>query len=427
MRAVIGIVPQDTVLFNDTVKYNIAYGRIGANEAEIKEAARLAQIDKFIVELPLGYDAMVGERGLKLSGGEKQRVAIARTILKNPPILLLDEATSALDTGTEREIQSALNEVSRNRTTLVIAHRLSTVVDADEILVLDHGQIIERGRHAELLAQNGHYASMWNKQREAAAAREKLKEVENDPDVAPGVAKGARAVLAVADIAAEGDFRRFAPAGRRCELPPQWAAHPGGSPRNGRRCTEAQIIDPPHRAADLSQHRKGRSALDDLDPVDFHALVALARGVADALVGLHRLHARAPERAGMQIDVAAAAVRHHKAKALLVVEELDLAFDHGTGRRRCRGDGRNRHRRNRRHRRNVAAAAETAAAAEVAARTARWRFRRGDIDAVHRHHLHAARTVRQIADDAWCLAAHRCAPPPAARWRDRRRRRHCPV
>ena len=189
LRRVIGIVPQDTVLFNDTVKYNIAYGRIGANEAEIKDAARLAQIDKFITLLPMGYDSMVGERGLKLSGGEKQRVAIARTILKNPPILLLDEATSALDTGTEREIQSALNEISRDRTSLVIAHRLSTVVDADEILVLDHGEIIERGRHAELLALNGHYASMWNKQREAAAAREKLKEVENDPDVAPGIAK----------------------------------------------------------------------------------------------------------------------------------------------------------------------------------------------------------------------------------------------
>ena len=189
LRSVIGIVPQDTVLFNDTVKYNIAYGRIGANEADIKEAARLAQIDKFIAHLPLGYDAMVGERGLKLSGGEKQRVAIARTILKNPPILLLDEATSALDTGTEREIQSALNIVSQNRTALVIAHRLSTVIDADEILVLDHGTIIERGRHGELLAQNGHYASMWNKQREAAAAREKLKEVENDPDVMAGIAK----------------------------------------------------------------------------------------------------------------------------------------------------------------------------------------------------------------------------------------------
>ena len=189
LRSVIGIVPQDTVLFNDTVKYNIAYGRIGANESEIKDAARLAQIDKFITLLPMGYDSMVGERGLKLSGGEKQRVAIARTILKNPPILLLDEATSALDTGTEREIQSALNEISRNRTSLVIAHRLSTVVDADEILVLDHGQIIERGRHAELLALNGHYASMWNKQREAAAAREKLKEIETDPDVVPDVAR----------------------------------------------------------------------------------------------------------------------------------------------------------------------------------------------------------------------------------------------
>ncbi len=189
LRAAIGIVPQDTVLFNDTVKYNIAYGRIGANENEIKEAARLAQIDKFIVELPLGYESMVGERGLKLSGGEKQRVAIARTILKNPPVLLLDEATSALDTGTEREIQGALNQVSQGRTTLVIAHRLSTVIDADEILVLDHGQIIERGRHGELLAMNGHYASMWNKQREAAAAREKLKEVEADPDVVPGLAR----------------------------------------------------------------------------------------------------------------------------------------------------------------------------------------------------------------------------------------------
>ena len=189
LRSVIGIVPRDTVLFNDTVKYNIAYGRIGASEADIKEAARLAQIDKFIAHLPLGYEAMVGERGLKLSGGEKQRVAIARTILKNPPILLLDEATSALDTGTEREIQSALNIVSQNRTALVIAHRLSTVIDADEILVLDHGTIIERGRHGELLAQNGHYASMWNKQREAAAAREKLKEVENDPDVMAGIAK----------------------------------------------------------------------------------------------------------------------------------------------------------------------------------------------------------------------------------------------
>jgi len=189
LRAQIGIVPQDTVLFNDTIRYNIAYGRIGANESEIKDAARYAQIDKFIHELPQGFDAMVGERGLKLSGGEKQRVAIARTILKNPPILLLDEATSALDTGTEREIQGALADISRNRTTLVIAHRLSTVIDADEILVLDHGEIIERGRHAELLARGGHYASMWNKQKEAAAAREKLKAVENDPDVVPDIAR----------------------------------------------------------------------------------------------------------------------------------------------------------------------------------------------------------------------------------------------
>jgi ATP-binding cassette subfamily B protein len=189
LRHVIGIVPQDTVLFNDTVKYNIAYGRIGATEAEIKEAARHAQIDKFIKELPLGYDAMVGERGLKLSGGEKQRVAIARTILKNPPILLLDEATSALDTHTEREIQGALSEVSRNRTSLVIAHRLSTVVDADEILVLDHGEIVERGRHGELVLRGGPYASMWNKQKQAAEALEKLKAVENDPEVVPGVAR----------------------------------------------------------------------------------------------------------------------------------------------------------------------------------------------------------------------------------------------
>ncbi|HUO88921.1 MAG TPA: ABC transporter ATP-binding protein/permease [Rhizomicrobium sp.] len=189
LRKAIGIVPQDTVLFNDTIRYNIAYGRIGATEAEVKDAARLAQIDKFVVELPLGYDAMVGERGLKLSGGEKQRVAIARTILKNPPILLLDEATSALDTHTEREIQGALSEVSRNRTSLVIAHRLSTVIDADEILVLDHGQIVERGRHAELVARGGHYAAMWNKQKQAAEALALLKAVEDDPDVAPGLAR----------------------------------------------------------------------------------------------------------------------------------------------------------------------------------------------------------------------------------------------
>ena len=189
VRAVIGIVPQDTVLFNDSIRYNIRYGRISASDAEIEEAARLAQIEPFIKQLPDGFNAMVGERGLKLSGGEKQRVAIARTILKNPPILLLDEATSALDTHTEREIQSALKEVSRNRTTLVIAHRLSTVVDADEILVLDKGQIVERGKHADLLVRNGAYAAMWNRQREAAAAREKLKEAEADPATNPQISR----------------------------------------------------------------------------------------------------------------------------------------------------------------------------------------------------------------------------------------------
>jgi ATP-binding cassette subfamily B protein len=180
LRASIGIVPQDTVLFNDTIRYNISYGRVDATEAEILEAARLAQIDPFIRELPKGYDSMVGERGLKLSGGEKQRVAIARTVLKNPPVLLLDEATSALDTHTEREIQSALKTVSRNRTTLVIAHRLSTVVDADEILVLVKGEIAERGRHADLVAKAGVYAAMWNRQKQAAEEREKLEALEAD-------------------------------------------------------------------------------------------------------------------------------------------------------------------------------------------------------------------------------------------------------
>jgi ATP-binding cassette subfamily B protein len=189
LRAAIGIVPQDTVLFNDTVHYNIAYGRIGAAETEVREAAAHAQIDKFILDLPLGYESMVGERGLKLSGGEKQRVAIARTILKNPPILLLDEATSALDTHTEREIQSALQEVSKNRTTLVIAHRLSTVVEADEILVLEKGEIVERGRHDELVAKKGAYAAMWNRQKKAEAVRERIKKIEADPMVTPGVAR----------------------------------------------------------------------------------------------------------------------------------------------------------------------------------------------------------------------------------------------
>jgi len=174
LREVIGMVPQDTVLFNDTIRYNIRYGRWEASDAEVEEAARLAQIDDFIRMSPKGYDTEVGERGLKLSGGEKQRVAIARTILKAPPILLLDEATSALDSHTEREIQDALERVSRGRTTLVIAHRLSTIVGADEIIVLDHGDIVERGTHQNLLTQNGLYASMWNRQREAEAARETL-------------------------------------------------------------------------------------------------------------------------------------------------------------------------------------------------------------------------------------------------------------
>jgi ABC-type transport system involved in Fe-S cluster assembly fused permease/ATPase subunit len=179
LRAAIGMVPQDTVLFNDTVRYNIRYGRWEATDAEVEEAARLAQIDQFIRLSPKGYETEVGERGLKLSGGEKQRVAIARTILKAPPILLLDEATSALDSHTEKEIQDALERVSRNRTTLVIAHRLSTIVGADEIIVLDRGVIAERGTHRELLAEDGLYASMWNRQREAAAARERLAEVED--------------------------------------------------------------------------------------------------------------------------------------------------------------------------------------------------------------------------------------------------------
>lgn len=174
LRSAIGMVPQDTVLFNDTIAYNIRYGRPEASDEEIHEAARLAQIDSFIADLPQGYDTMVGERGLKLSGGEKQRVAIARTILKAPPILMLDEATSALDSYTEKEIQEALERVAQDRTTLVIAHRLSTVVHADMIIVLEAGRIVEQGTHADLLSKGGLYAGLWNRQREAEEAREKL-------------------------------------------------------------------------------------------------------------------------------------------------------------------------------------------------------------------------------------------------------------
>ncbi|WHZ10435.1 MAG: efflux ABC transporter+ permease/ATP-binding protein [Burkholderiaceae bacterium] len=170
VRQAIGIVPQDTVLFNDTVEYNIAYGRPGAGRAEVESAARAAHIHAFIASTPKGYDTLVGERGLKLSGGEKQRVAIARTLLKNPPVLIFDEATSALDSANERAIQAELQSVARDRTTLVIAHRLSTVVDAHEILVLEAGRIIERGTHAELLAQGGAYARMWALQQSAETA-----------------------------------------------------------------------------------------------------------------------------------------------------------------------------------------------------------------------------------------------------------------
>jgi ABC-type transport system involved in Fe-S cluster assembly fused permease/ATPase subunit len=197
LRAAIGMVPQDTVLFNDTIAYNIRYGRMSAPADEVKRAAELAQIGAFIERLPDGYDTMVGERGLKLSGGEKQRVAIARTILKAPPILILDEATSALDSHTEQEIKAALDLVSKGRTTIVIAHRLSTIVSADEIIVLKDGRIVERGKHGALLAERGLYASMWDRQREASEAEERLRiaREEDDegvivrrrtPEVAPG-------------------------------------------------------------------------------------------------------------------------------------------------------------------------------------------------------------------------------------------------
>ena len=183
LRARIGMVPQDTVLFNDTIAYNIRYGRTGASDEEVHEAARMAQIADFIAMLPDGYQSMVGERGLKLSGGEKQRVAIARTILKAPPILMLDEATSALDTQTEQEIQAALDVVSRGRTTLVIAHRLSTVIAADEIIVLRQGEIAERGTHRELLHAGGLYAEMWNRQREATEAEERLRRAREEDEM----------------------------------------------------------------------------------------------------------------------------------------------------------------------------------------------------------------------------------------------------
>jgi ABC-type transport system involved in Fe-S cluster assembly fused permease/ATPase subunit len=210
LRAAIGMVPQDTVLFNDTIRYNIRYGEWNATNAEVEEAARLAQIDAFIRLSPKGYETEVGERGLKLSGGEKQRVAIARTILKAPPILLLDEATSALDTHTERDIQDALDRVSRNRTTLVIAHRLSTIVGADEILVLDQGVIVERGTHNELLASNGLYASMWNRQREAEMAREILAVV-GEGDSAPNRDP------VTADAAADPEEKELLPAADAAE------------------------------------------------------------------------------------------------------------------------------------------------------------------------------------------------------------------
>ncbi|MBL6934001.1 MAG: ABC transporter ATP-binding protein/permease [Alphaproteobacteria bacterium] len=185
LRAAIGTVPQDTVLFNDTVYYNIAYGRPEATPSEVEEAARMARIHDFVVGLPDGYQTIVGERGLKLSGGEKQRVAIARTILKKPDILLFDEATSALDSHTEKEIQESLRSLSADRTTLVIAHRLSTVVDADEILVLDAGHVVERGRHRELLSAHGLYADMWDKQQEAREVEAHLQELGEEAIIPP--------------------------------------------------------------------------------------------------------------------------------------------------------------------------------------------------------------------------------------------------
>jgi ATP-binding cassette subfamily B protein len=177
LRRAVGIVPQDTVLFNETIFYNIRYGRPNASHEEVYQAAKLAHLHDFIEKLPKGYETVVGERGLKLSGGEKQRVAIARAILKNPPILVFDEATSSLDSHSEQMIQQALQEVAANRTTLVIAHRLSTIVEADEILVLEHGRVIERGTHSVLLHQNGVYAHLWALQQEERHVEELGEEV----------------------------------------------------------------------------------------------------------------------------------------------------------------------------------------------------------------------------------------------------------
>ena len=179
LRRAIGIVPQDTVLFNDTVAYNIAYGRTGASQQEVEAAARAARIHDFVMSTPKGYETMVGERGLKLSGGEKQRVAIARTLLKNPPIMIFDEATSALDSANERAIQAELQSAARNRSALVIAHRLSTVVDAHQILVMEAGRILERGTHAELVAAGGRYAEMWRLQQSSS---EDAAEPEPEPE-----------------------------------------------------------------------------------------------------------------------------------------------------------------------------------------------------------------------------------------------------
>ncbi len=199
LRAAIGMVPQDTVLFNDTIAYNIRYGRVDASLDDIRRAADLAQISGFIEKLPDGFKTMVGERGLKLSGGEKQRVAIARTILKAPPLLILDEATSALDTHTEQEIQAALDLVSRGRTTLVIAHRLSTVISADQIIVLQDGRIEEKGTHRELLAHKGLYAAMWDRQREATEAEERLRLARQEDELGVIVRRKQPEVVSVDD------------------------------------------------------------------------------------------------------------------------------------------------------------------------------------------------------------------------------------